>query len=363
MELEASNLGKIRVAIVGIGNCCSSLVQGVYYHSDTRRPQKKLEITHTELGGYKINDIEFVAAFDVDAKKVGRDLSEAIFAEPNNAPRFSKVPKMGVKVLKGEVLDGVGQYASSKVSIDNSSAVDVKKELEQSRAEVLVNFLPTGAIKASEYFAKCSMEGRCGFLNATPTAIASDVDWQRRFERAGVPVAGDDIMDQLGSTVLHKTVLRMLVGRGVAIDESYQLDIGGGTESLNALERERSEIKRKVKSKSVMSVVPYSFPLVAGSSDYVDFMENSRTSYFWVKGKYFAEIPFTMDIRLNLFDGPASSSTVLDAVRAMKIALDRDISGPLISLSAFGFKMPPESTNPEEANNWLADFVAGKRDR
>jgi myo-inositol-1-phosphate synthase len=363
VEPEVDNLGKIRVAVAGVGNCCSSLVQGVCYNRDPQRPEGKLSIAHPELGGYKIEDIEFVAAFDVDARKVRRDLSEAIFAEPNNAPKFCKVPEIGVKVMKGELLDGVGQYASSKVSIDNSSAVDVKRELERSRAEVLVNFLPTGAIEASGHYAECSVEGGCGFLNATPTAIASDVDWQRRFERRGVPVAGDDIMDQLGSTVLHKTVLRMLAGRGVAIDESYQLDIGGGTESLNALERERSEIKRKVKSKSVMSVVPYPFPLVAGSSDYVDFMENARTSYFWIKGKYFAEIPFTMDIRLNLFDGPASSSTILDAVRIMKIALDRGISGPLISLSAYGFKMPPEPTNPEEANNWLMDFVAGKRDR
>jgi len=356
-------LGRIRVAVVGVGNCCSSLVQGVHFYSEAHRTCTKREVAHPELCGYKVDDIEFVAAFDVDGKKVGKDISEAIFVEPNNAPRFSTVSNIGVKVMKGEVLDGVGQYASSKVSLDDSAAEDVKRELERRGTEVLVNFLPTGAVKASEYYAECAIASKCGFLNATPTPIASDADWGRRFENGGVPVAGDDIMDQLGSTVLHKTILNMLVRRGVAIDESYQLDIGGGTESLNALERERSEMKRKVKSQSVLSVVPYSFPLVAGSSDYVDFMENSRTSYFWIKGKYLAGIPFTMDIRLNLFDGPASSSTVLDAIRGLKIALDRGISGPLISVSAYGFKMPPKPATPEEATFWLEDFAAGKRDR
>jgi len=360
---EELKLGKIRVAVAGVGNCCSSLVQGVHYYGHGRRSQGKPEIAHLKLGRYKVDDIEFVAVFDVDARKVGRDLSEAILAEPNNAPKFSEVPKTNVKVLRGELLDGVGQFASSKVSVDNSDTVDVAKELKKSGAEVLVNFLPTGAVKASKYYATCSIKSKCGFLNATPTAIASSIEWQKKFRRARMPLAGDDVMDQVGSTVLHKTVLRMLATRGVGIDESYQLDIGGGTESLNALERERSEIKRKVKSKSVMSVVPYSFPLVAGSSDYVDFMENSRTSYFWIKGKYYAGIPFTMDIRLNMVDGPASSSTILDAIRGMKIALDRGVSGPLTSVSAYGFKMPPKSTNPEEAGCWLKDFVAGKRDR
>ena len=356
-------MGKIRVAIAGVGNCCSSLVQGVHYHSDTHRHQENPEIAHTELGGYKVDDIEFVAAFDVDARKVGKDLSDAIFAGPNNAPKFSEVPKTDIKVMRGEVFDGIGKYASSKVMIDGSPAVDVAEELRHSRAEALINFLPTGASKASEYYAESCIGGSCCFLNATPAAIASDIEWQNRFERAGLPLAGDDVMDQLGSTILHKTILKTLTTRGVVIDESYQLDIGGGTESLNALERDRSEIKRKVKSTSVMSVVPYSFPLVAGSSDYVDFMENSRTSYFWIKGKYLAGIPFTMDIRLNLFDGPASCSTILDVIRGAKLALDRGISGPLVSVSAYGFKMPPKVTSPQQADVWLQDFVDGRRDR
>ncbi len=363
MHSEESDLGKIRVAVAGVGNCCSSLVQGIHYHHGSREAEEKPEIAHREFGGYKVDDIEFVAAFDVDTRKVGKDLSEAIFAEPNNAPKFSEVPKTGVKVMKAEVLDGVGQFVSSKIAVDASNPVDVAKELKKSGAEVLINFLPTGAKEASEYYANSSIEGKCGFVNATPTAIASDAAWQSKFEQAGLPLVGDDIMDQLGSTILHKTILRMLATRGVAIDESYQLDIGGGTESLNALERERSDIKRKVKSKSVMSVVPYSFPLVAGSSDYVDFMENARTSYFWIKGKYLANIPFTMDIRLNLFDGPASSSIVLDVIRGVKIAIDRHITGPLVSLGAYGFKMPPKPASPEETNRWVEDFIAGKRDR
>ena len=356
-------MGKIRVAIVGVGNCCSSLVQGARYHATSNKHQKKSAMSNILVGGYGVDDIEFVAALDVDARKVGKDLSEAIFSEPNNAPRFSDAPKTGVKVVKGEVLDGVGVFASSRVSVDDSSPVDAKKVFEQTDADLVVSFLPTGANKASEYYARSAVEAKCGFLNATPAAIASSADWQDKFEKGGVPVAGDDIMDQLGSTILHKTVLGMLVRRGIVIDESYQLDIGGGTESLNALERERAEIKRKVKSQSVMSVVPYSFPLVAGSSDYVDFMENSRTSHFWIKGKYFADIPFTIDIRLNLFDGPASSSTVIDVIRGMKIALDRGVSGPLVSLSAYGFKIPPKPTTPEEASIWMKEFIERKRNR
>ena len=356
-------MGKIRVSIVGVGNCCSSLVQGSRYHASSNKRQERSGMSNILLGGYGVDDIEFVSAFDVDGRKVGKDLSEAIFSEPNNAPKFSDVPKTGVKVVKGEVLDGVGEFASKRVSVDNSSPVDAKKVFEETDADLVVNFLPTGATKASEYYARSAVEAKCGFLNATPATIASSVDWQNRFETAGVPVAGDDIMDQLGSTILHKTVLEMLVRRGIVIDESYQLDIGGGTESLNALERERAEIKRKVKSQSVMSVVPYSFPLVAGSSDYVDFMENSRTSHFWIKGKYFADIPFTIDIRLNLFDGPASSSTVIDVIRGMKIALDRGVSGPLVSLSAYGFKIPPKPTTPEEASIWMKAFIEGNRNR
>jgi myo-inositol-1-phosphate synthase len=355
-------LGRVKVAVIGVGNCCSSLVQGTHYYS---KPGSKEEIglAHPDLGGYKISDIEFVAAFDVDQRKVGRDISEAIFAEPNNTVKFCDVPKLGVTVQRGELLDGVGEYVKDVIKVDPSKSVDVAQVLKENNAEILVNLLPAGALKASKWYAERALEAGCGFINATPARIASVKAWQVKFSKSRLPVAGDDVMDQIGSTILHKTIFKMLVDRAVTIDESYQLDIGGGTESLNALERDRGEIKRRIKKLSVSSVVPYMFPLVAGSSDYVDFMENTRTSYFWIKGRYFGGAPFTMDVKLNLIEGPAAGGVLLDAIRAMKIALDRGIYGPLISISAYAFKFPPKFAPPHLAQLWLKEFIAGKRNR
>ena len=355
-------LGSIKVAVVGVGNCCSALVQGVHFYGELK-PEKEIGLLNVDLGGWKAGDIKFVAAFDVDARKVGKDLSKAIFSDPNNTLKFSKVPELGVQVQKGELLDGVGESVKDMVLLDRTAVSSVRKVLKESGAKILVNFLPTGAMKASEWYAEQAIEAGCGYVNATPSGIASTKPWQRRFEEAKLPLAGDDLMDQIGSTVLHKTILKMLVERGILVDESYQLDIGGGTESLNALERRRAEIKRSIKKASVASVVPYDFPLVAGSSDYVDFMENSRTSYFWIKGRHFGHAPFTIDIRLNVIEGPAAAGVMIDVIRCAKIALDRKISGPLTSISAYAFKMPPTPAPLETALTWLQEFVAGRRER
>ena len=355
-------MGKIKVAVAGVGNCCSALVQGVKHYS-TPKDEKDVSVLNVEIGGYRVSDIEFVAAFDVDARKVGQDLSRAIFAEPNNTIKFSDVGELGVTVQKAEILDGVGEYVKDRITVSPADPVDISEVLKNAGAEILINFLPTGALNASRYYAVEAMDSGCGYANATPAKIASVKAWQKRFRDAKVTLAGDDVMDQIGSTIIHKAVLKTLVERGIIIDESYQLDIGGGTESLNALERTRAEIKRATKKASVESVVPYSFPLVAGSSDYVDFMENARTSYFWISGRYFGSAPFTMDMRLNTVEGPACAAIMIDVIRAMKVALDRGISGPLLSISAFAFKMPPKTAPPEIAQKWFHEFVSGKRDR
>ncbi len=355
-------MGKIKVAVAGVGNCCSALVQGVQYYS-APKDERGVGILNVEIGGYRVSDLEFVAAFDVDERKVGQDLAKAIFAEPNNTIKFSNVSEFGVAVQKGEILDGVGEYVKDRIKVSPASPVDISEFLKNADAEILINFLPTGAVKASRYYAAEAIDAGCGYANATPAKIASVKAWQKRFRDARVTLAGDDVMDQIGSTIIHKAVLKTLVERGILIDESYQLDIGGGTESLNALERTRAEIKRATKKASVGSVVPYSFPLVAGSSDYVDFMENSRTSYFWISGRYFGSAPFTMDIRLNTVEGPACAGVMIDVIRAMKVAVDRGISGPLLSVSAFAFKIPPKMAPPEIAQRWFYEFVSGKRDR
>ncbi len=355
-------MGRIKVAVAGVGNCCSALVQGVHHYLATK-DEKGVGILNVEIGGYRVSDIEFVTAFDVDARKVGQDLSKAIFAEPNNTMKFSDVMELGATVQKAEVLDGVGEYVRDKITVSPTGPVDISEVLKSNDAEILINFLPTGAVKASRYYAVEAMDAGCGYVNATPTKIASVKAWQKRFREAKVTLSGDDVMDQIGSTIIHKAVLKTLIERGILIDESYQLDIGGGTESLNALERTRAEIKRATKKASVGSVVPYPFPLVAGSSDYVDFMENARTSYFWISGKYFGNAPFTMDIRLSTIEGPACAGIMIDVIRAMKVAIDRGISGPLLSVSAFAFKMPPRIAPPEMARRWFYEFVSGKRDR
>jgi myo-inositol-1-phosphate synthase len=360
--MEVLWLGKIKVAVAGVGNCCSALVQGVQHYS-TPKDERGVGILNVEIGGYRVMDIDFVAAFDVDARKVGQDLSKAIFAEPNNTIKFSDVGELGVPVQKAEILDGVGEYVKDRIIVAPAGPVDVSEVLKKIGAEILINFLPTGAVDASRYYAAEAIDASCGYVNATPAKIASVKAWQRRFREAKVALAGDDVMDQIGSTIIHKAVLKTLVERGILIDESYQLDIGGGTESLNALERARAEIKRATKKASVGSVVPYTFPLVAGSSDYVDFMENARTSYFWISGRYFGSAPFAMDIRLNTVEGPACAGIMIDVIRAMKVAIDRGISGPLLSVSAFAFKMPPKMAPPEIAQRWFYEFVSGKRDK
>jgi myo-inositol-1-phosphate synthase len=355
-------MSKIRVAIVGVGNCASALVQGVNYYATAKKEEQALGLKRLFLGGYHPKDIEFVCAFDIEIHKVGKDLSEAVFAPPNNTLKFADVPEMGVSVLKGPVLDGVGDLVKGVVKESKQSDVDVAQALKKNKVEIVVSLLPSGAKKAAEWYAEQALEAGCAFVNASPVFIASDSKWTRKFEKAGLPVAGDDLADQVGSTAVHKTLLKLLSDQGVRISETYQLDVGGGTESLDTLGRTR-ELKRTVKTQSVESVLPYKASVVAGSTDFVDFLENRRDSFFWIKGFYFGKMPMLLDLRLSTVDAPNAGSVLFDVIRAVKIALDRKVAGPLFSISAAAFKHPPKTLPLEAAERQFEEFIQGKRER
>lgn len=353
----------VKVAIVGVGNCASALVQGTHYYRNAKDGDQVPGLLHVKMGGYHVRDIKFVAAFDVDARKVGRDLSEAIHAEPNNTRKFSDVPKTGVKVMKGPVMDGLGKYLKGFVKESPERPVDVADELEKSGAEVVVNYLPVGSEQAVRWYAEQALKAGCAFVNCMPVFIASDEGWQRRFAERKLPVAGDDVMSQIGATVLHKTLAKLLVDRGVEIKESYQLNIGGDTDFLNMLEEARLVSKRISKTSAVQAMIPYDVPLRIGPSDYVPFLDNKKICYVYLKGEYFGGTPVQIDVKLDVWDSPNSGGVVIDVIRATKIAMDRGISGPLIGPSAFAFKHPPEQMPYEVAKKRFEEFIEGKRER
>ena len=350
----------IKVAIVGVGNVASALIQGVEYYKNAKTEEETAGISHLDFAGYHISDIQFVAAFDVADTKVGFDLSEAIFAKPNNVMKFNEISKTGIKVLKGPLLDGVDDILRALVSVSEASDADVVKVLKDSGAEILLNLLPGSAEDATKYYADMALKAGCAFINGAPIPIASDLEWSKKFKEAGLPLIGDDIQDQLGSTVLHRSILQLLVSRGVKVDKSYQLDVGGGAESLDSHYRGRMR-KRGVKSEAISQDLPYDAPLVAGSSDYVDFMDNSRDSYFYINGRQFGGAPIKIDIRMEVTDGPNAGPIILDAIRGTKLALKRGLSGSMESISAYGFKMPPTPTTMYRAERWVEEFLLGKR--
>jgi myo-inositol-1-phosphate synthase len=352
-------LTKIKVALAGVGNCASALIQGLKYYSNCEKEEKSLGLRHLFLGGFHPRDIQIVAAFDIDSRKVGEDLSQAIFAEPNNAPKIVNVPPLNVTVQKGPVLDGVGEYTKKVIQISSQPEADVKKGLSESDAEILLNLLPSGAVKASRWYAEQALNAGCAFINATPVFIASDKNWVEKFEGAGLPVVGDDLVDQVGATTLHKTLLKLLSMHGVRITETYQLDVGGGTESLDTLERTR-DVKRTVKTRSVEAALPYKAEVVAGSMDYVDFLNNRRDSYFWIRGSYFCNTPMQIDLKLSTVDAPNAGSVLFDVIRTVKIALDRGHKGAILPICAYAFKNPPKLLSIETAEKMFFDFISGK---
>lgn len=352
-------MAKIKIALAGVGNCASGFVQGLHYYKDFDNAEGVVGLRRLVLGGYHPRDVEVVAAFDIDARKVGKDLSEAVFAEPNNTLKFAQVPELGVSVRKGQVLDGVGNYLKDIVKVDPSPEVDVVQVLKESNAEILANLLPSGAVKASQWYAEQALRADCAFVNVTPVSIASDVAWAGRFKDADLPVVGDDLVDQVGATTLHKTLMRLLSEQGVRISQTYQLDVGGGTESLDTLERSR-ETKRVVKTRTVESALPYEASVVAGTTDYVDFLQNRRDSYMWLKGLYFGKAPMEIELRLCTVDGPNAGSVLLDVIRAVKVALEREEAGAILGISAYAFKQPPKMLPFETATQLFEDFLHQK---
>jgi len=351
-------LSKIKVALVGVGNCASAFVQGLHYYSDSEREKECIGLRNLYFGGLHPRDIQIAAAFDVDSRKVGKDLSEAIFSPPNNTLKLVDVPQTNVTVHKGPVLDGIGEYTKNIVQVSNLPEINVADALKAVGVEVVVNLLPSGAVKASRWYAEQALIAGCAFVNATPVFIASDAAWAKRFEEAKLPLVGDDLIDQVGATTLHKTLLKLLSMHGVRITETYQLDVGGGTESLDTLERTR-DVKRIVKTKSVETALPYKADVVAGSTDYVDFLQNRRDSYFWIKGLYFCKVPMQIDLRLSTVDAPNAGSVLFDVIRAVKIALNRKLKGVILPISAYAFKHPPQLMPIETAEKAFADFISG----
>jgi len=353
-------LSKIKVAIAGVGNCASALVQGLHYYS-RKGPDEGL--TYWDLGGYTPRDIEFVAAFDVNSRKVGKDLSQAIYQAPNNTLKIVEVPEVGVKVKRGPLLDGIGKYLKGVVKVSSQPEVDVTSELNDSGAEILVNYLPVGSTAASHSYAEAALDAGVAFVNAIPVFIASDKEWADRFSRASLPIAGDDVMSQVGATVLHKTLVKMAVDRGVKVDETYQLNIGGDTDFLNMLEESRLKDKRESKTSAVRAMSPYEVPTRIGPSDYVPFLENDKVCYIWLKGRYFGGTIVKMDVKLHVVDAYDSGGVMVDAIRGTRLALDRGTSGQLESLSAFCFKHPPVQMPYPAAKAAFEEFTSGKRER
>lgn len=354
----------IRVAIAGVGNCASALIQGVEYYKDAKRDENIPGVMHAYFGDYHISDVEFVAAFEVNKEKIGRDLSEAIWAPPNNCAKFADVPKTGVIVQAAPIMDGVAPHMYESFRADKSiETVDVAQVLMDTKADMLVNYLPVGSAKATEYYAQAALDAGCAFLNCIPEFIASKPEWAKKFEEAGLPVAGDDIKSQVGATILHRVVSRLFYDRGVLLDSTYQLNIGGNTDFENMTVENRLQTKRVSKTEAVQSLIPYKVPTRIGPSDYVPFLDDHKVCYIRINSHSFGNLPITFDAKLVVNDSPNSAGVVIDAIRAVKIALDRGISGQLLGISSYSFKHPPVQVPDDEAHRWVEDFIEGKRER
>lgn len=357
---------KIKVAIIGVGNCASALVQGVYYYRDADESKQIPGLMHVRLGGYHVSDIEFVAAFDIAKNKVGKDLSEAIFEKPNCTLRFAEVPKIGVEVMRGMTHDSIGKYLQGVIEKHPSPTVDVADVLKSSGADIVINYLPVGSESATKWYVEQALEARVGFINAMPVFIAKEKRWQEIFEKRQVPLIGDDVKSQLGATILHRTLAKLFVDRGIVIDRMYQLNVGGDTDFLNMLERERLASKKISKTQAVTSIIPYEIDeknIHIGPSDYIPWLEGRKWAYIRIEGRGFGNAPINVEVKLEVWDAPNSAGVVIDAIRCMKLAKDRGISGVLISPSAYFMKSPPIQYPDEIARQMVEEFIEGKRER
>jgi myo-inositol-1-phosphate synthase len=360
------NLPRIRVALVGVGNSASALVQGVHYYRGAKEGSMVPGLMHVNFGGYHVRDIEFATAFEVNKKKIGKDLAQAIFTEPNCCTKFAKVPPLHVKVLPAPIMDGAAEHMKKAFHVYREgevTPVDVVETLKKSRTDVLVNYLPVGSKNATRFYAQAALDAGCAFVNCMPEFIASDGTWAKRFEEKGLPIAGDDIKSQVGATILHRSLARLCVDRGVIVDETYQLNLGGDTDFQNMTVEERLKTKRISKTEAVTSLVPYDLPTRIGPSDYVPFLGNKKICYLWLKGRKFGDRPLTITVKLEVEDSPNSAGVVIDIIRAVKLALDRKIAGQLLSISAYAFKHPPIQVPDPVAKQAVEEFIQSKRTR
>ncbi|MBV8378744.1 MAG: inositol-3-phosphate synthase [Verrucomicrobia bacterium] len=359
--------GKVRVAIVGVGNCASSLVQGVEFYREVKPAERVPGLMHPVLGPYHVGDIEFTAAFDVNRTKVGRPLAEAIFAEPNNTQRFSNAPAAEARVFRGPTHDGLGKYLSRSIEVASEEPVNVVEVLRDTHTEVVVSYLPVGSEKATRWYAEQVLEARCGFVNCIPVFIASDKDWRKRFEGRGLPLIGDDIKSQVGATIVHRVLTNLFRERGVRLDRTYQLNFGGNTDFLNMLERDRLESKKISKTEAVMSQLEgdrlQDHNVHVGPSDFVPWLEDRKICYIRMEGTTFGGQPLNCEVKLEVWDSPNSAGVVIDAVRCAKLALDRGIGGALTSASSYFMKSPPRQFTDEEARRKTEDFIQGLEPR
>ncbi len=356
----------IRVAIVGVGNCANSLVQGVTYYTDAAIDQEIPGLMHAVVGGYHINNVKFVAAFDVDAKKVGLDLADAIWASENNTIKFSAVAKTGVPVLRGVTLDGLGKYYKETIQESTVAPVDVVATLKAEEVDVLICYLPVGSEEAAKYYAQCAIDAGCAFVNALPVFIASDPVWARKFEDAGLPIVGDDIKSQVGATITHRIMAKLFQDRGVHLDRTYQLNVGGNMDFKNMLERDRLESKKISKTNSVTSQLDHDMGaknVHIGPSDYIPWLDDRKWAYVRLEGRAFGDVPLNLEYKLEVWDSPNSAGVIIDALRCAKIGLDRKVGGALLSPSSYFMKTPPVQYTDEQAHNKVEDFISGKLER
>ncbi len=354
--------GDIRVALIGVGNCANSLVQGVEYYKDAALDQEIPGLMHAIVGGYHISNIKFVAAFDVDAKKVGLDLSDAIWASENNTIKFSDVPTSGVPVLRGVTNDGLGRYYRESITESSEPAVDIVATLKEEQVDVLICYLPVGSEVAAKYYAQCAIDAGSAFVNALPVFIASDPIWAKKFEDAGLPIIGDDIKSQVGATITHRIMAKLFQDRGVRLERTYQLNVGGNMDFKNMLERDRLESKKISKTNSVTSQLSHDLGeknVHIGPSDYIPWLNDRKWAYVRLEGRAFGDVPLTLEYKLEVWDSPNSAGVIIDALRCAKIGLDRKIGGPLLSPSSYFMKTPPVQYTDAQAHDKTEDFISG----
>jgi len=351
---------KVRVALIGVGNCASSLVQGVQFYKDTDDEAAVPGIMHTRLGGYHIRDIEFTLGIDINATKVGKDLCAAIFAEPNNTYRFADVPQLNAPVVRGMTHDGLGKYLSGKIEKAPGPTADIVKLLRDTKTDVVVNFLPVGSEMATKWYVEQCIEAGCAFVNGIPVFIASSEYWAKRFRDAKLPVLGDDVKSQVGATMLHRALATLFVDRGVKIDRTYQLNFGGNTDFLNMLERERLESKKISKTNAVTSMIPYELDpdnVHVGPSDHIPWLTDRKWAYVRMEGTTFGNVPLNVEVKLEVWDSPNSAGVMIDAVRCARIALDRKLSGPIVGPSSYFFKTPPKQFRDDVCREKVEAFI------